>query len=111
MSQKPIFKTREEARAILTTKIESERRLQIEIERGTGFATTPPAYLIADAEWRLRWIDCAPEGANHQCAPLQDKRGVPMGGVYNENLGASQAVRDARVERGRDPISGQKVGA
>ena len=77
----PIFKTREEAREILTAKIASCRR---QMDDPRAFSTTPPQYLIRDAEWRLRWIDCAPEGANHQCAPLQDKNGVPCGGTYNE---------------------------
>lgn len=104
--QQPITKTREEARAILTTKIESERRA---LADPRSFSTTPPAYLIADAEWRLRWIDCAPEGANHQCAPLQDKRGVPMGGVYDENVGPNEALRNARIARGRHPISGAEI--
>jgi hypothetical protein len=102
--QAPIFKTREEARAILTTKIENQRRAAADPR---SFATTPPAYLIRDAEWRLRWIDCAPEGANHQCAPLQDKNGVPCGGNYDENVGPGQALREARVRHGRNPFSGQ----
>lgn len=102
----PIYKTREEAREILATKIEGQRRL---LADPRAFSTIDPNYLISDAEWRLRWIDCAPEGSNHLCAPMQGKDGVPMSGVYNENLGANLAVREARIARGRHPISGVAV--
>lgn len=74
----------------------------------TAMPGEPDPYdLVPFAEWGLQWIDCAPEGANHLVAPLQDKRGIPMGGVYNENIGASRALREARAKRGLDPNSGR----
>jgi hypothetical protein len=109
-----IFTEREDARAKLTEKIADQTRLRDAIEAESHllpqlrrtFTTIDPNYLIADAEWRLRWIDCAPEGANHIVAPMQDKNGVPMGGVYDENVGPCQALRDARSARGLNPFSG-----
>lgn len=99
----PVRHDREEARTILTTKIDSQRRL---LADPLGFSTIDPNYLIEDAEFRLRWIDCAPEGANHCVAPGQDKDGVPMGSNRCENLGPCQALRDARIARGLHPIVG-----
>lgn len=90
-TRRPIFTDREAARSALTAKVASQR-----------------GELAADAAWRLRWIDCAPAGANHLLAPLQDKRGVPMGGVYHENLGPSQALREARARRGLHPLTGRR---
>jgi hypothetical protein len=104
--RQPIYTDREMARAYLEDKIERERRL---LADPRGFSTIDPHYLIEDAEWRLRWIDCAPDGANHILAPFQDKRGVPMGGVENENLGANQELRAARAARGRHPLSGAEL--
>lgn len=98
--QRPVFKTREEAREVLTRKIESARRALADPH---SFSTYPPEALIDDAEWRLRWIDCAPEGANHQCAPMQDKTGTPMGGAWGEDVGDGKALRGARVARGLPP--------
>lgn len=94
------FIDREAAREILTHKVNAADPV---------WSTIDPAFIRNDAAWRLRWIDCAPEGANHQCAPLQDKRGIPMGGNYNENIGPNAAVRKARAARGRHPISGQPL--
>lgn len=94
---------REAAREILTRKIASERKC---LADPLCFTTIDPNYLIADAEWRLRWIDCAPEGANHLCAPMQDKTGTPMGTAWNENLGPNEALRDARAARGLHPLTG-----
>lgn len=112
--QDPIFTDRETAREKLTAKLEREQRLLAKIEEErklpascrTTFTTFSPNWIIEDAEWRLRWLDCAPEGANHQLAPLQDKNGVPMGGVYNENVGPGEALRNARAAHGRNPLSG-----
>jgi hypothetical protein len=98
----PIYTAREDARAKLEAKIASERR---HLADPLAFATIDPHYLIADAEWRLRWLDCAPAGANHLLAPLQDKRGVPMGGVHREDVGPCKALREARAARGLDPLS------
>jgi hypothetical protein len=100
------FTEREAAREILTRKIEGQRRI---LADPNGFATVDPNYLIEDAEFRLRWIDCAPEGANHLVAPMQDKRGVPMGGVFNENLGPNRELREARIARGLHPIAGLRA--
>jgi hypothetical protein len=108
--QDPIFKTREEARVLLTEKLERERDFLARLYMGENlFSTFDPRWIIEDAEWRLRWIDCAPEGANHQCAPLQDKQGVPMGGVVHENLGAPKNIRELRLARGRHPLTGRPL--
>ena len=64
--------------------------------------------LRAFAADRLRWIDCAPEGARHCVAPLQDKHGEPMGATWHENVGPCKALREARAARGLDPFSGLK---
>lgn len=105
---KPNNQTRERARENLTKKVAGQRRILADPH---AFSTVDPHYLIEDAEFRLRWIDCAPEGANHQVAPLQDKDGVPMGGNYNENVGPNEALRNARSKRGLNPFSGEKVTA
>lgn len=105
---------REYARRALTEKIAGQTRLRdaIEAERELlpsmrrTFTTIDPTYLIEDAEWRLRWIDCAPAGANHLLAPMQDKRGVPLGTHFNENVGPCQALRDAYAARGLCPFGG-----
>lgn len=110
----PQYHSREDARERLTAKVADQSRLlaRLTAERElppqlrTTFTTLDPAYIIADAEWRLRWIDCAPEGANHQLAPGQDKDGVPMGGNYREDVGPCQALREARAARGLCPFSG-----
>lgn len=99
----PIYNDRETARAKLVTKIES---LERQIADPHAFATIDPHYLIADAKHRLRWLDCAPEGANHCIAPLQDKRGVPMGTARDENVGPCEALRNARARRGINPFGG-----
>jgi len=102
----PVVRSREDARELLTAKIAHERRCLADPH---SFSTIDPNYIIADAEWRLRWIDCAPNGANHQVAPMQDKRGVPMGEARNENIGPCEALRNARVARGLHPISGLRA--
>jgi hypothetical protein len=99
----PVHHDREAAREALTRKIAGERKLLADPQ---GFSTIDPNWLIADAEWRLRWIDCAPDGANHIVAPLQDKAGVPMGTARNENVGPGRALREARAARGLHPIAG-----
>jgi hypothetical protein len=110
----PIFTGREDARELLTAKLdrerqflaawEAEKHLPASLRR--HFTTIDPRVIIKDAEWRLRWIDCAPDGANHQCAPMQDKRGVPCGTTWNENVGPGLALREARAARGLNPLSG-----
>lgn len=95
--------SREQARTYLQDKIDRERR---QLADPSGFSTIDPNWIIEDAEWRLRWLDCAPEGAWHVVAPLQDKAGVPMGLTRSENLGPNQALRDARIAHGRNPFSG-----
>ena len=110
----PIVTDRETARAKLSEKLAWEReflaRKQAEAHLPAAlrqnFSTMPSEWIIEDAEWRLRWIDCAPDGANHQCAPLQDKQGVPMGTARNENVGPGLALREARAARGLNPFSG-----
>jgi hypothetical protein len=110
----PIFTDRETARLKLALKADSQRRLaaQIEAEKHLPagcrrtFVTISPVYLAEDAEFRLRWIDCAPEGANHLLAPLQGKDGVPMSGVSYEAVGPGPALREARLKHGRHPLSG-----
>jgi hypothetical protein len=90
---------REAARATLTAKAERYERA---VNDPKHFATIPPQVILEDTLWRLRWIDCAPEGANHQTAPMQDKNGTPMGMVFSENIGPSKASRDSMANRGRD---------
>jgi hypothetical protein len=101
-TQKPIHTDRETARVKLMAKIADTKR---GIEN-KSFSTYPLDALLADAEFRLRYLDCAPEGANHLLAPLQDKRGVPMGNAWNENIGPGVHLRNARVARGLNPFSG-----
>lgn len=93
----PRFTDREAARAILTARVAAPDPL---------FSTIDPSYLRDWAADRLRWIDCAPEGANHFVAPMQDKEGVPMGTTWSENVGVCAALRDARAARGLHPLSG-----
>lgn len=95
-------KSRDEAREILTDKVASMRHA-IETNQ---FSTIPPQALIDDAEHRLRWIDCAPEGARHCVAPLQDKAGVPMGTTWREGPtnAPGKALRQARIARGLHPF-------
>lgn len=100
MAGKAIHLDREEARKLLTDKIVYEQKILDQ----KLFSTYDPRWIIEDAKFRLRWIDCAPEGANHLCAPLQDKNGVPMGGNYNENVGPGQNLREARKARGLNPF-------
>lgn len=113
----PIFTDRETARRKLEAKVADQTRLleQIRAEatlppwaRST-FTTISPEYLLGDARERLRWIDCAPEGANHLVAPLQDMNGTPMGTVRDANMGPCAALRDARAARGLHPISGRPL--
>lgn len=94
---------RETAREILFQKIAYERK---RLADPRAFSTFNPNWVIEDAEWRLRWIDCAPDGARHGIAPLMDKRGIPCGGFNDENVGPCQALRDARLALGRNPFSG-----
>lgn len=94
--------TRDEARSALVSKIAREHK---HLADPRAFSTIDPNYLIRDAEFRLRWIDCAPEGARYCVAPLQDKNGVPMGGTWSENLGACKALREARTARGLHPLA------
>ena len=107
-----IHRDREEARAKLLAKLESQRRIRDQIADPSiplyakPFTTYPPELIIADAEWRLRWIDCAPEGANYILAPMQDKAGVPCGGVFSELVGPGKALREAYAARGLHPICG-----
>ena len=99
----PPSKTREEARQYLAQKIVFESKC---LEDPRCFATTSPYYIIEDAVWRLRWIDCAPEGAYFKLAPLQDKRGIPMGDAWHENIGPGRALREARIRHGLNPFGG-----
>lgn len=94
---------REEARAYLVKKIEREEAI---LADPRAFVTISPHHIIEDAKWRLRWIDCAPEGARFGLAPLQDKNGIPCGGTWDENVGPNQAMRAARLAHGRNPFGG-----
>ncbi len=106
---------REEAREMLLSKVERYTRVaaliadpSIPLHR-KPFSTHDAGQIAADAEWRLRWIDCAPEGANFLLAPLQDKRGVPCGDAYREDVGPGEALRNARAARGLCPFSGRRL--
>lgn len=94
---------REEARAYLLKKVADAKRAMADPRH---FSTYPVSEILRDAEWRLRWIDCAPEGARFGLAPLQDKNGIPCGGTWNENVGPNQAMREARLAHGRNPFGG-----
>ena len=96
-------KDREAARVALLAKIDHLTR---SLTDPKSFATIDPNYLIEDAAFRLRWIDCAPAGARHCVAPLQDKNGVPMGAAWNENVGPCEELRKARAARGLHPFAG-----
>lgn len=93
------FIPREEARRVLTAKVAMYRHFADDPKH---FATMPDEFILADAEFRLRWIDCAPEGANHQTAPMMDKTGRPMGMAFDENIGPGRALREAHARKGRD---------
>jgi len=103
---------REEARAKLLAKVETYSRVAAQIADPTiplhrkPFSTHDPNMIVADAEWRLRWIDCAPEGANYLLAPLQDKAGVPCGSAWREDVGPNRELREAYAARGLHPIAG-----
>jgi hypothetical protein len=111
----PVIHNREEAREILQEKIASQTRLRNKIEQErslspqfrTTFTTIDPSYLIDDAEWKLRWIDCGPDSANYLVAPMQDKMGIPCGTCWSENVGPNEALRQARINYGLNPFSGQ----
>jgi len=94
---------REAARRYLVAKIAGQRRI---IADPRAFTSYDPAWIIADAEQRLRWLDCAPEGARFCLAPFQDKNGVPMGSAWRENLGPCKALREAYAARGFHPLGG-----
>jgi hypothetical protein len=88
----PRFIDRESARKTLEKKVAAYTKA---IDDPNHFSTVDPRFILDDAVFRLRWIDCAPEGANHQTAPLADKTGTPMGGVFDENVGPGRAMREA----------------
>lgn len=104
------FTDRETARERLTTKLAGQRKILADFEKyppgdhRRPFTYIDPQFLIDDAEFRLRWIDCAPEGANHITAPLQDKDGVPCGGNVREDVGPGKALRAAYAKRGKSWI-------
>lgn len=110
-----INRDREAVRLALLDKVERYARVRDQIADPTiplhrkPFITHDPGELVSDAEWRLRWIDCAPEGANFLLAPLQDKRGVPCGDAYREDVGPGIALREARSRRGLCPFSGRRL--
>jgi len=60
---------RDAVREYLTEKIAGQRRTLADPH---SFTTVDPNFIIADAQWRLRWLDCAPAGARYGAAPLQD---------------------------------------
>lgn len=110
-----VNRDREDVRLRLLEKVETYSRVRdvladpsIPLHR-KPFITHDPALLVADAEWRLRWIDCAPEGANFLLAPLQDKAGVPCGDAWSENVGPGEALRSARAARGLCAFSGRRL--
>ena len=78
--------SREDARERLTRTATEHRdmaekmRTMSPYDHRRPFCTYDPDQLADYAEWCLRWIDCAPEGANHLIAPLQGWDGTPMGG-------------------------------
>ena len=107
-----VHRDREEARATLLAKLESHTRMAAQITDPSiplhrkPFCTHDPNVIAEDAAWRLRWIDCAPEGANYLLAPMQDKAGVPCGSAWREDVGPCRELRDAYAARGLHPIAG-----
>jgi len=92
----PRFHDREQAR---------EYRLKEIARPDPIFSTYPPEWIKDFHRQAMRWIDCAPEGANHLLAPLQGKDGRPCNAFENgENLGPNKAVRKIRAERGLNPF-------
>lgn len=79
------------------------------LEDPHAFSTYSRTDLIAFYIERLRWIECAPEGAWFTVAPMQDKLGVPCGTTYHEDVGPGQALRKARIRIGVHPLSGQRA--
>jgi hypothetical protein len=79
------------------------------LEDPRAFSTFSRTDLIAFYIERLRWIECAPEGAWFTVAPMQDKRGVPCGVAYLEDVGPGRALREARVRFGVHPLSGRRA--
>lgn len=75
------------------------------LEDPLAFCTYSRTDLIAFYIDRLRWIECAPEGAWFQVAPMMDKRGVSCGTDYSEDVGPSQGLRAALARRGRNPFT------
>jgi len=117
--RQPVYnRDRDAARTkLMATRLSQIRlREQIEAERDLpafmrkAFTTIDPNFIIDHCEHVLRWINCAPAGANFSMAPLQDKRGVPCGDAWSENIGPSKAVRERRVARGFHPITGKDYG-
>lgn len=111
---KPQFTDREAARELLTKKVASMQKHLADLElyrpgdHRRPFMTMDPNWLLEDAEFRLRWIDCAPEGANHICAPLQGKSGIPMDTANDHELiGPGAALRRAYARRGKDWMATQ----
>lgn len=114
--QQPIYnRDRDKARTkLMATRLSQIRlREKIEAERDLPdfmrktFTNIDPNFIISHCEHVLRWMHCAPEGANFSMAPLQDKRGVPCGDAWSENVGPSKAVRQRRIERELCPLCGQ----
>jgi hypothetical protein len=95
---------REYARDYLTRTARHHR----EAEARGVFATFPRDSVYLHCEHVLRWLDCAPEGARFQLAPMQDKTGAPCGTVFDENIGAGKALRNARARRGLHPLTGKR---
>lgn len=97
---------REQARATLLTKVEScrvhEADQLLPAYARKHFCTYDPKAMREDAEFRLRWLDCAPEGARFVTAPLMDKQGTPLGMNNDENIGPGKAMREAYARRGFD---------
>jgi hypothetical protein len=93
---------REACRAYLT---DTAARMRANAEDPSHFATVDPRIIADHCERVLRTLDCAPDGARFQLAPMQDKAGVPCGTAWNENVGPGQALRAARAKRGLLPYA------
>lgn len=94
---------RESVRAYYLARIESARRGK----EARDFCTWDFDEQVSWYEWRLRWLDCAPDGAHFTTAPLQGKSGIPLDGNHDcENVGPNKAVREARIRHGVHPLMG-----
>lgn len=84
------FTSREQAREYLTAEVARQLR---QLADPNDFCTYDRNWLLAYQRRLLRWLNCAPEGANHLVAPLQGRYGVPCGERGSYDVGPSEGMR------------------